>query len=105
MALVVGVLAAAVAAQPAMAAPRTGLHVSDPAGDANGINDQGLGEPVPSVPSVSTSPASVSGADITKIDLVTDFIRKGKARKASGFDVVLKLAGPVQKGTIVTVTM
>jgi len=84
------------------AAPKPGLHISDPVGDANGINDQGTGLPVPSA---STSPASLSGADITSIDLRTEFVGKGKRRTTSGFDVTLKLNAPLQKGVLITVTM
>lgn len=92
----------AIAAHPAGAATKPGLHITDPVGDANGVNSQGFGAPVPSH---STSPASVAGADVTKLDLVTHFVGTGKKRKAQGFDVVLKLAGALQQGTIVTVTM
>jgi hypothetical protein len=101
LALVVATAGALVAALPAGAATKT-FVITDQAGDANGTNGQELGLPVPSE---STSPASVAGADITKITLATDFAGKGKARKAMGFHVLLSLAGPLQKGTIVTVTM
>lgn len=102
LSLAVAALAVAALAHPAAAAKSGALHVIDPAGDANGINGQGFGI---SAPSVSTSPASLSGADITKIDLVTNFVRKHKTRHAVGFDVVLKLAAPLQKGVLITVTM
>ena len=94
---------ALVAALPAGAAhAKPGLHITDPTGDANGLNGQDVGLPVPSE---STAPADVSGDDITKIDLVTDFIGKGKKRKAAGWHVSLTLAAPLQKGTLITVTM
>lgn len=98
------VAAAAVALiQPAGAsAPKPGLQVNDPVGDANGINGQFIGLPLPST---STSPASVSGADIASIDFKTDFTGKGKKRKPYGFDVTLKLAAPLQKGVLITMTM
>ena len=97
------VAAIATVALPATAAPaKPALHISDPAGDANGVNGQGFGAPVPSM---STSPASVSGADITGIDFRTNFAGKGKRRHADGFSVTLKLAAPLQKGVLITVTM
>ena len=84
------------------AAPKPGLHVSDPAGDANGLNGQGFGAPIPSR---STSPATVSGADITGIDFRTVWVGKGKKRKPFGFDVTMKLAAPLQKGVTIVMTM
>src|SRR4051794_32908159 len=102
IALAIAAAALAISAHPAGAATRPGLHITDAAGDANGINGQGFGAPVPSQ---STSPASVAGADITRVDLVTRFVGKGRHRKADGFDVTLKLAGRLQQGTVVTVTM
>ncbi|MBV9097016.1 MAG: hypothetical protein JO079_03070, partial [Frankiaceae bacterium] len=84
MALAVAAAAAVTLTHPAgAAAPKSGdLHVTDPTGDANGINGQGIGAPVPSQ---STGPASVAGADITSIDLKTLWVGKGKKRKAQGF--------------------
>jgi len=102
LALTVAAVALAITTHPAGAATKPGLHIADAVGDANGTNGQSVGAPVPSE---STSPASVAGADITKIDLVTRFVGKGKHRKAQGFDVTLKLAGKLQQGTVVTVTM
>ena len=102
LSLAVAALAVAALAHPAAAARSGALHVTDPTGDANGINGQSAGLPAPSV---STSPASLSGADITKIDFVTSFVRNHKTRRAVGFDVVMKLAAPLQKGVLITVTM
>jgi hypothetical protein len=78
------------------------FHIADPTGDANGVNGQGFGMPVPSA---ATGPAEVAGADIVGLELVNRFKATGKARKASGFDVVLHLAAPLQQGTVITVTM
>jgi hypothetical protein len=78
------------------------LHISDPAGDANGVNGQGIGLPAPGR---STAPAQVAGADILGIDLVNRFKTVGKVRKPNGFTVTLKLAAPLQSGTVLTVTM
>ena len=102
IALAVAAAAVAISAHPAGAATRPGLHISDAVGDANGLNGQNFNAPVPSQ---STTPASVAGADITRIDLVTRFVGTGKHRKADGFDVTLKLAGKLQQGTVITVTM
>jgi hypothetical protein len=104
LALVVAAAAAVTLTHPAgAAAPKSGdLHITDPSGDANGVNNQGFGLPVPSE---STSPATVSGADITSIDLKTLWVGKGKKRKAQGFFVILKLAAPLQKGVLITATM
>ena len=94
--------AIAISTLPAGAATKPGLHIADTVGDANGLNGQDFGAPLPST---STSPASVAGADITGVDLVTRFVGRGKHRKADSFDVVMKLAGPLQKGVQITVTM
>jgi hypothetical protein len=88
-------------AAPSGAAARR-FHIADATGDANGINGQGIGLPLPST---ATGPAELAGADITGIDLVNRFRGAGKARKASGFDVTLHLAAPLQQGTVITVTM
>jgi len=104
LALAVAAAAVVTLTHPAgAAAPKSGdLHVTDPTGDANGANSQGFGLPLPST---STSPASVAGADITSLDLKTLWVGKGKKRKAQGFFVIMKLAAPLQKGVLITVTM
>lgn len=101
-ALAIAAAAIAISTLPAGAATKPGLHIADTVGDANGLNGQDFGAPLPST---STSPASVAGADITGVDLVTRFVGRGKHRKADSFDVVMKLAGPLQKGVQITVTM
>lgn len=102
LALVTAAAAALALALPAGAATKPALHISDPVGDANGVNGQGFGAPVPSR---STAPASVSGADITSIDFRTKFIGTGQKRRPYGFDVTLKLAGALQRGATIVVTM
>jgi hypothetical protein len=99
--LLVALAAAAALTHTAAAAAPAGLHVTDPTGDANGVNSQVLGLPLPST---STTPASVKGADITGMDVVTLFKGTGKARKAAGFTLTVRFAGPVQQGVNVTVT-
>jgi hypothetical protein len=89
-----------VAAHPSMAATKR-FAVTDATGDANGVNSQSLGLPLPS----TSTPADVSGADITKIEFVNVFKGTGKNRKANGFDVTLRLAAPMQAGTLITLTM
>ncbi len=90
-----------VLAHPAGAASKK-FHIADAAGDANGVNGQGVGLPIPGT---STGPAQVAGADILGIDVTNRFKGSGKTRKPAGFDVVLHLAAPLQQGTVLTVTM
>ena len=80
---------------PAQAAAKGDLHITDLAGDANGINDQELALPIPPK---STAPASIASADILGIDVTTDYHKVGSKRVARGTKVVLRLAGPVQVG-------
>jgi hypothetical protein len=82
----------AVAAFPAHAASAPKPQITDPAGDANGVNDQGLGLPVPS----SATPIDNSGADITSVLFQTTFVTKKVKKKTvkvpSGFTVTLNLS-------------
>ena len=48
-------------------------QLTDPAGDANGVNGQGL---VVGFPSASTGPAQMASADIQKVLFQTTFIKK-----------------------------
>ena len=93
LATAVAVAGIAVAALPGHAATAPKPQITDPAGDANGINDQ-LGG-VFSVPSTST-PADLSGADITSVLFTSTFKTKlvnGKRVKVpSGFTVSMALA-------------
>jgi hypothetical protein len=81
-----------VTALPSHAATAPKPQITDPAGDANGINDQG--EPA-AVPSQST-PGDVSGADIKSVTFATTFVTKrvhGKSvRTATGFTVTMALS-------------
>ena len=102
LALTVATGAAVVlAAHPSSAAAKP-FTITDPTGDANGLNSQG-GFPLP-VPNQST-PADLSGADITKVELATVFKKVGKKQVANGFDVTLRLAAPLQQGVLYTITM
>ena len=81
-----------VAALPAHAA-KPKPQVTDPSGDANGVNDQALGAPVPSA---GTGPASLAAADITGVTFATTFGKKKVHRKTvkvvKGFTVTMALA-------------
>jgi hypothetical protein len=82
----------AVAVLPAhAAAPKP--QITDPAGDANGFNDQGVGLPVPS----QSAPADYSGADITSVTFASTFVTKKVHRRVvktpTGFTVTMGLAG------------
>jgi hypothetical protein len=94
------VLAAiALAGVPAHATTTTPLII-DPAGDANGVNDQGVfaTDPAGFPENTPTSPASVSAADITSVSFATTFATKRshgrKARVPTGFVVTMTLAAP-----------
>lgn len=82
----------AVAVLPAHAAtPKP--QITDPAGDANGVNDQGVGAPIPSK---STAPADDAGADITGVTFTSTFVTKKVRRKIvktpTGFTVKMALS-------------
>jgi hypothetical protein len=70
-------------------------QVVDAIGDANGVNQQipGVG---PEPPTVQTAPADLSGADISTVQFVTNFVTKKvknkKVKVADGFTVTLTLA-------------
>jgi len=86
----------AVAATPGFAAKAPKPQIMDPAGDANGVNDQGTGGQVPS----TTTPADDSAADITSVTFASTFkIKKVKGKKVkvpTGFTATMKLgAAPV----------
>lgn len=74
------------AAVPASAGTAGKPQLTDPAGDANLVNGQGL---VDGLPDVSTAPADLAAADITAVTLRT--VRSG--RKVTGTSVTLTLAG------------
>ncbi len=71
------------------------VTITDPAGDANGINGQGTED----VPSTST-PSDYSGGDIVSIAWVTN----GTKSKPTGFTVTMTLSGAPAKNTIYRVT-
>jgi len=80
------------AAVPGNAAPAPKPQIIDPAGDANGVNDQDAGLPVPS----QSTPADISAADITSVTFATTFKKEkldGKVvSKPSGFTVTMTLS-------------
>lgn len=83
-------------AMPAHAAKAPTPQITDPAGDANGLNDQGVGAPVPE----QTTPAADAGADITSVLFQSTVTGKGKKKQVTGFTITLALAGAPQPGTI-----
>lgn len=87
---------------PSGAATPKGLHLKDLAGDANGVNSQESGLPLPAT---ATAPAQLAAGDILALDVTTRFKGVGKAKKAKGFTVRLTLAAPVQAGVNYLVTM
>jgi hypothetical protein len=81
-----------VAAVPGNAAPAPKPQIIDPAGDANGVNDQDAGLPVPS----QSTPTDVSAADITAVTFATT-LKKQKVdglvvTKPIGFTVTMTLS-------------
>jgi len=79
---------------PTSAAPKPQL--TDLAGDANGVNGQALGLPVPGV---ATAPASHAGADILSVTLATVWKKVGTRKRANGFSITLQLAAAPAEGT------
>lgn len=87
----------AVAALPGHAATAPKPQITDPSGDANAVNDQGVGAPIPSA---STGPADDAAADISSVAFTSTFkIKKVKGKKVkvpTGFTATMKLgAAPV----------
>ena len=72
------------AAVPGHAASSPKPQITDPAGDANGINDQGEGLAVPS----ESTPVDVSAADITAVTFATNFNKL----KPTGITVTMTLS-------------
>ena len=84
--------ATTVLAHPGQAAT-TGLSFTDPLGDANGVNDQAFGLPVPS----TSTPADLASADITKVAFQTLYNKR--TRKPSAIQVTVTLAAAPDKTT------
>ena len=86
--------AIAMAAIPSLAGPPK-AQITDPVGDANGINQQfpGVG---PNPPDTVTAPADLSSADIVSVTFATTFVTKIVKRKRvntpNGFTVTMALA-------------
>jgi hypothetical protein len=72
-------------------------QITDPAGDANAINNEG--EPTAPIPSQST-PADDSGADIRSVLFQTTFVKKGKKKVATGFTATMKLSAAPTPQTV-----
>jgi hypothetical protein len=87
----------AVAALPGHAATAHKPQITDPVGDANALNDQGVGAPIPSA---STGPADDAAADISSVTFASTFrVKKVKGKTVkvpTGFTATMKLgAAPV----------
>ena len=89
----------AVAALPAHAASAPKPQITDPAGDANGVNDQGSGEGVPS----QSGPADDSNADITSVLFQSTFATKITTKRVHHKRV--KVIKKVPTGFTVTMTL
>lgn len=100
-ALALAAAATVFAGQSAHAAAKP-LVLTDLTGDANGVNSQAIGLPLPST---STAAASLKGADIVSLTLSNVFKGKGRQAKPAGMTVTLKLNGAIQEGVNFVVTM
>lgn len=104
LALVAAVTVAVALANVAYAAPKLPrakpLVITDPAGDANGINGQGRptisGQQTPDVPSQSTPPAQRSAADIVQVALD----RVDDTKMVKGLKVTMKLSAAPDRATV-----
>jgi hypothetical protein len=101
LAAIGGLVVLAVPGNAATAKPQ----IVDPAGDANGINGQGL---VVGLPNVSTGPAQMASADIQKVLFQTTFVTKrvnGVLKKVpTGFTVTMTLGGAPLPETFYRIT-
>lgn len=86
-----GLLALAV---PSPAAPAP--QVTDLAGDANGVNSQSLGLPLPGT---ATAPASNGAADIVSVTFATAWKKLGSVKVPNGVTVTMTLSGAPAEGT------
>jgi hypothetical protein len=101
--MVVGASMAHAAAPKAPAAP-VAVTITDPAGDANAINDQSTGAPVPS----TATPTQVAAADIISISwktlVTTQKVGKKIVNVPTAMQVKMTLSGAPQLNTIYRVT-
>jgi hypothetical protein len=79
---------------PAEAARAPRPQIVDPVGDANGVNGQAFGLPVPSV----STPVDATMADILSVRFSTVFKKVGRKRVPKGMQVVMTLADAPQTG-------
>ncbi|HEU5034630.1 MAG TPA: hypothetical protein VFT62_07740 [Mycobacteriales bacterium] len=94
-----GVVAAVV---PAHAAKAPKPQITDPAGDANGINDQGFGIGAP--PSTAT-PVDDSNGDITSLALATTYKTSHHRRVPTGATMTLSLSAAPDSNHFYVVTV
>ena len=88
LALALAVAAVVAGAASAGAAGPAPVVLTDLAGDANGINDQGV---VPQSVEFATAPASYGGLDFTRVSLTS----VGTAKACRGFILSMEFAAPV----------
>lgn len=100
-ALALAAVATVVAGQTAHAATKP-LVIADLTGDANGVNSQAFGLPLPAT---STAAASVKGADIASVTVANVFKGKGRTAKPAGLTVTLRTVGALQQGVDYSMTM
>jgi len=97
--VVLGLVGSLLASSPARAASPP---LEDPAGDANGVNDQQLTGLLP-VEEQSTAPASVGSADIRSATMRTVWKGRGSSRRPDGLVISLRLEEPPSQQTYYSV--
>ena len=87
-----GAVAAVIPAHAATGAAKPTPQVTDPTGDANGLNSQeGL---LPANPNQATAPASYTNGDIVSVTFATVFKKVHRKKVPTGFTATLTLAAP-----------
>lgn len=102
LALAAGAATTAATTLPAVAGTEPKPQLTDPAGDANGINGQIFGLPVPSTP---TGPASYAAGDITSVLFQSTFAKKGRKKVVTGFTATMTLAAAPDSETWYGITV
>lgn len=75
-------------------------QLTDPTGDANGVNSQSIGLPLPS----QSAPVGVAAADIVSTAFTTTYKKVGRKQVPHGLRIVLTLAAAPQENTVYGVT-
>ena len=82
----------------AQAAPAPQL--TDPTGDANGVNSQSIGLPLPS----QSAPVGVAAADIVSAAFTTTYAKVGRKQVPRGVRITLTTAAAPQENTVYNVS-